>query len=181
MNQAKRIWRSVLLLSFVVALGCSSDRLPTYPVQGRVVFADGSPVRTGSIELKSNEFGVQARGNIAGDGSFQLTTYEENDGAVAGTHQCVVVQLVIVEELSNFKPSTEGVVDPRFGSYSTSELECHVSTTDDNNVTLTVEPLSSEFASDAESSSSSDSEAGSHKHVHDHTHNQQHREESKQK
>ena len=162
-----RFWQHLFTLLFVVALGCSSDRLPTFPVQGRVVFPDGSPVRTGSIELKSNEFGVQSRGNIGGGGSFQLTTYDENDGAVEGTHRCVVVQLVMVEELSNFKPSTEGVIDPRFGSYSTSKLECHVSSTVDNHVTLTVEPLSADFTSAAKSSKS---EADSHDHDHEHDH-----------
>ncbi|MEX0819210.1 MAG: hypothetical protein WD070_06445 [Pirellulaceae bacterium] len=132
---------AVLLLLSVGGIGCSNDRLPTYPVQGRVVFSDGSPVHTGSIELKSREHGVQARGNIAADGSFQLTTYKQNDGAVEGTHDCVVVQLVMVEELSNFTPSTEGVVDARYGSYSKSGLECEVSPAKQNVVTITLEPM----------------------------------------
>ena len=152
---------SLLLLVALVA-GCSNDRLPTYAVQGQVVFSDGSPVRTGSIELKSVQHSVQARGDIASDGSFQLTTFEKNDGAVEGVHKCVVVQLVMVEELANFKPSTEGVVDPRFGSYSASGLKCSVSNSDDNRVKLTVEPISLGAASTKN--------ASDHAHQHDHKH-----------
>ena len=154
--------RVSLLLFVAVIAGCSNDRLPTYSVQGQVVFSDGSPVRTGSIELKSVQHGVQARGNIASDGSFQLTTYEENDGAVEGVHKCVVVQLVMVEELANFTPSTEGVVDPRFGSYSSSDLECRISNTDDNRITVSVQGLSLGAPSTGKTSD--------HPHEHDHKH-----------
>ena len=156
---------SLLLLVALVA-GCSNDRLPTYAVQGQVVFSDGSPVRTGSIELKSVQHGVQARGDIASDGAFQLTTYAENDGAVEGVHKCVVVQLVMVEELANFKPSTEGVVDPRFGSYSTSDLECRISNSDVNRVKLTVEPI----ILGAKSTKKASDQPHDHTHQHDHKH-----------
>ena len=159
--------RVSLLLIVALVAGCSNDRLPTYAVQGQVVFSDGSPVRTGSIELKSVRHGVQARGDIASDGSFQLTTYEENDGAVEGVHKCVVVQLVMVEELANFKPSTEGVVDPRFGSYSTSDLECRISNRDDNRVKLTVEPIRLGAASTGKAAD----HPHDHGHQHDHKHN----------
>ena len=54
------------------ALGCSSDRLPTYPVTGRVVFTNGDPVKTGLIEFRSVEHGLNARADIARDGSFRL-------------------------------------------------------------------------------------------------------------
>lgn len=161
-------FEQVFLLLFVALVaGCSSDRLPTYAVQGQAVFPDGSPVRTGSIELKSVQHGVQARGDIASDGSFQLTTYEENDGAVEGVHQCVLVQLVMVEELTNFKPSTEGVVDPRFGSYTTSDLECRISDSDDNRVKLTVESIGLGAASTGNASDHPHEHAHQHDHKHD--------------
>lgn len=166
MREVKPFERVFLLLFVGILTGCSNDRLPTYAVQGQIVFLDGSPVRTGSIELKSLQHGVQARGDIASDGSFQLTTYEKNDGAVEGVHQCVVVQLVMVEELANFKPSTEGVVDPRFGSYSTSDLECRISNSDDNRIKLTVEPIRLGAASMEKSSDQP------HDHVHQHNHKQ---------
>jgi hypothetical protein len=91
--------------------------------------------------LKSREHPIQARGEIAHDGSFRLTTYVENDGAVEGKHDCVVVQLVVVEELPGFQPSYEGVVHPRFASYSTSGLECDVLPSDNDQLIIRVEPL----------------------------------------
>ncbi|MBC8355434.1 MAG: hypothetical protein H8E66_25940 [Planctomycetes bacterium] len=167
MHRVESFERVFLLLFVALVAGCSNDRLPTFAVQGQVVFSDGSPVRTGSIELKSVQHSVQARGDIASDGSFQLTTYEENDGAVEGVHKCVVVQLVMVEELSNFKPSTEGVVDPRFGSYTTSELECRISESDDNRVKLTVEPIRLGAASTGKASDPPLDHAHQHDHKHD--------------
>jgi hypothetical protein len=123
--------------------GCSDGRLPTYPVSGRVLFLDGSPVHVGTIELKSREHGVQARGEIDTDGRFVLSTYESGDGAVVGTHDCVVVQLVMVEDIKNFRSSTEGVVHPRFGSYSSSGLVCQVGKSQRNEIDVRVEPLES--------------------------------------
>lgn len=110
-------------------------------VTGQVVFADGSPAHVGTVELKSRDHKIQARGAIDNDGVFHLTTYKKDDGAIAGKHDCVVVQMVMTEELANFQPSYEGVVDSRFGSFSTSGLSIEVSANDENFVTLKVENL----------------------------------------
>jgi len=85
------------------------------------------PVHVGTIELESREQAVTARGEIGGDGRFVLSTFKPGDGAVAGMHDCVVVQMVIVEDISNFRPITGGVIHPRFDSYATSGLVCEVS------------------------------------------------------
>lgn len=125
---------------FLLLMGCS-DKLPTYPVSGKVQFPDGSPVRVGTVELKSREQGVQARGTIATDGTFTLTTYEEDDGAVEGTHDAVVVQMIVTEDLAGHPPTTLGVVDRRFGSYATSGLSAVVKRDQENRVVLQVEGL----------------------------------------
>lgn len=79
----------------------------------------------GTVETKSRDLGINARGTIAPDGTFQLSTFQTNDGAVAGVHDCVIVQLVIGEELT--KPgSAYGVVDRRHNSYATSGLTIEV-------------------------------------------------------
>jgi hypothetical protein len=119
-------------------VGCS-DRLPTYPVSGIVQFEAGKPVHVGTLELKSREHGIQARGEIQSDGSFQLTTYSAGDGAVAGLHDCVVVQMVFAEGLSAHRPSAVGVVDGRHASYSTSGLVVEVSADQNNELTIEVE------------------------------------------
>jgi len=125
----------VLLMS----VGCNSGRLKTYPVRGEVVFADGSPVKVGTIETKSVTHSVQARGNIATDGTFELTTYTNGDGAVAGDHRCVIVQFIPTEEIPNYRPSIMGVVHRKHSSYSTSELGFTVSSKGENKLRLVVQ------------------------------------------
>jgi hypothetical protein len=127
-----------LLLVFV-CVGCDSGRLKTYPVQGEVVFGNGSPVRVGTIETKSVEHGVQASGTIGTDGSFTLTTYESNDGAVAGQHRCVIVQFIPIEEIPNYRPSTLGVIHRKHSTYSTSELGFTIKPGKENRIRLEVQ------------------------------------------
>jgi hypothetical protein len=135
-------WKLLALATCAVATpGCSDGRLPTVPVTGRVVFLDGSPVRTGTVELQSRTHPIQARGTIDPDGSFRLTTYDAGDGAVAGTHDCVVVQTVIAEKLPGFVGTLEGVVDPRFASYATSGLKAEIKPGQVNSLTLEVRGL----------------------------------------
>ncbi len=124
----------------IALVGCS-DRLATYPVAGRVQFASGSPVHVGTVELKSREHEIQARGEIDADGKFTLTTYVKGDGAVAGFHDCVIVQFVMTEDLAGHKPSLIGVIDRRYASYATSGLSVEVSPEGKNQIVLEVEGL----------------------------------------
>ena len=130
---------SFVVMCFVLS-GCS-DQLRTYPVSGKVRFTSGGVVHVGTVELKSIEHNLQARGQIQSDGSFTLTTYKDGDGAVAGMHDCVVVQFVMAEGISGHKPSTVGVVDRRYASYSTSGLTAEVSPEKKNEIILEVEGL----------------------------------------
>lgn len=140
-SQSAIRWTKLACLGLLVAsLGCS-DRLATYPVKGKVQFTTGGPVHVGTVELKSREHGIHARGEIQNDGTFTLTTYEPGDGAVAGAHDCVVVQLVMAEGLEGHKPSTIGVVDRRFSSYSSSGLNVEVTADQSNEILLEVEGL----------------------------------------
>ncbi len=119
-------------------LGCS-DRLATYPACGRVEFSSGGAVHVGTVELKSREHGVQARGSIDNDGNFALTTYNEGDGAVAGNHDCVVVQFVMTEDVAGHRPSTIGVIDRRYASYATSDLQIEILPGAKNDILLRVD------------------------------------------
>ncbi|MCR9295267.1 MAG: carboxypeptidase regulatory-like domain-containing protein [bacterium] len=132
-------WLTIgLTLCVVCSVGCS--RQPrTYPVAGRVQFPAGSPVMVGVVEFQSLEHGLNARGDIQRDGTFQLTTFEPNDGAVAGEHKCVVLQMVVGENISGHRPSKLGVVHPRYASYSTSGLTAQVNDNGDNSIVLEVE------------------------------------------
>lgn len=73
-----------------LVLGCGGNHA-TAPVSGKVT-AEGTAVTGGTITFVpigdgKTPPGKPASGAIQSDGSFKLTTYEPNDGAVVGKHQ----------------------------------------------------------------------------------------------
>jgi hypothetical protein len=80
----------VALLSVALGLpGCGSDKPSLVPVSGQVLI-DGQPVSDASLQVIPA--GARpARGQTDAQGRFTLTTFEEGDGCVAGTHRVVVV------------------------------------------------------------------------------------------
>lgn len=94
------IGRSVLALFVVIlASGCSTEppvNLPaTFPVVGKVLFADGQPLPGGAVQFQSTtDTKTTALGEIAADGSFTLTLYEEGQklpGTIVGPHRVTVI------------------------------------------------------------------------------------------
>ena len=83
-------WRAISL-SFCVGVtvaGCG----PTYPERGvvrGVVTSGGKPVTQGYVRFLP-EAGRAAVGEIAPDGSYQLTTFEPGDGALVGKHKVTI-------------------------------------------------------------------------------------------
>ena len=77
----------------LLAAGCGDGFPKRYPVSGSVKFADGSPVKTGTIELGGNGSRWTASGEIQRDGSFSLTTVKKGDGAVPGEYKVVIRQM----------------------------------------------------------------------------------------
>lgn len=126
---------TVLMLA---ACGCGSDKVPTYPVSGRVQFADGEVVRTGTIELESQDFGTTATGTIQDDGTFVLGTYTSNDGAAPGAHRAIVVQIIIADGITQHTHDHGRPVPPHFGDYSSSGLTVEVKPLDQNQLTVTL-------------------------------------------
>ena len=106
---------AILLLT--VACGCSDSQIPTWPVSGMVVLEDGTPLETGTVEFASDDGLHTARGKIQNDGSFRLTTFDDGDGAVAGDHDAVVIQLVSTEDLPIHQHDHGPTIDPRFAHY----------------------------------------------------------------
>lgn len=140
LNHASKYALLITLLACVLgSIGCGGGKIKTYPTRGRVVFKDGSPAHVGTVELKSKAHGVQARGEIDEDGYFTLTTYKDGDGAVAGQHDAVIVQFVMVEEASGLHGGTLGVINPRYASYSTSDLQCTIKEDDGNEIVFEVD------------------------------------------
>lgn len=83
-----------LLAAATIMIGCggaTGDRKATAPVSGKVTF-NGAAVSGGSITLApigdvKGPAGKPASGNVQADGTFKLSTYDKNDGAVIGKHR----------------------------------------------------------------------------------------------
>jgi hypothetical protein len=82
---------SPLLLAVAMLIaGCSTSNNPkTYPVTGKVTYR-GQPVTSGMVLLTPEGSGHAATGNLDKDGSFRLTTFQKDDGAVPGKYQVAV-------------------------------------------------------------------------------------------
>src|SRR5262245_61605810 len=73
-----------------VGCGASFNSTPppvAYPVRGRVLLANGEPLRAGVVTFQpKTPPGAEASAELEKDGSFQFTTMARNDGAVPGSY-----------------------------------------------------------------------------------------------
>ena len=77
-----------LLLVALVLTGCD-DRPLRVPISGKVLI-DGQPLTQGAVcVVPAGD--RPASGRIGPDGTFRLTTFDENDGCVLGTHPVMIV------------------------------------------------------------------------------------------
>lgn len=139
-SRSRAILRLVALLGLLcpTMAGCGSDRVATWQVQGTVTFDDGSPVQFGTIEFYNAQHDLSARGTIRPDGTFQLGTFQEADGAVAGTHEVIVVQLVMPSTLGSSPQSHGDHIDGRFADFASSQLSATVAEHDENRCDIVV-------------------------------------------
>lgn len=130
----------ILVAGFMfMPTSCDDGRVPVYPVTGRVLFKDGSPVRTGTIELRS-EVGTTANGSIGEDGRFVLGTYAKDDGAAAGFHKAIVRQMVINDGTTQHTKDHGLPVAIFHSRYETSGLRLEVSAENPNDLRVEVSP-----------------------------------------
>jgi len=120
-------------LSLLLLLGCDRRDAPqTYPVTGDVKI-DGQPLASGMVIFMS-ESGRAAKGKL-NNGSFQLGTYVDDDGALPGRYKVVIVALDSVK-----MEGTHGYLDrpvpslipARYASTETSGLEFEVAASNSN-------------------------------------------------
>jgi hypothetical protein len=93
-SKVRRCRLPIALLTLACSCGCGTKDRATYPVSGKVVFDNGAPLAGGMVMFESEPAGSEPRyssaGVIAADGTFQLSTFKEGDGAVAGKHRALV-------------------------------------------------------------------------------------------
>ncbi len=127
----------ILLLFGVMAAGCSSQPEPTYPVHG-VVRLDGETVTHGNVMFESMVTGdrqsqYSARAVIGPDGAYRLTTFGDEDGAVAGRHRASVY---VPDMAAGDVPGPQRLLTPaEYARLETSGLEFEVGR-DDNQIDL---------------------------------------------
>ncbi len=69
---------------------------PAYPVKGKVLLPGGRPLSAGRVEFYPvKEPGLLAQGEIRADGSFELHTRQDGDGAVPGDYK---VRILVPEK-----------------------------------------------------------------------------------
>ena len=145
---------TLILTAAILASGCDDGRPTTYPVTGKVVFEDNGFPRFGDIEFFEPNLEINARGKIARDGSFTLGTYEKSDGAVAGQHKVVILQLT----RNHFAAQVEDqivhdhgeLVDESYGDYRTSKLTANVEANEGNEIVLVVRKMPKKEATGAD-------------------------------
>lgn len=117
-----------ILLASVSFLGCR-DKPSVAPVKGKVLL-DGQPLTKGSV-LTMPSAGRGANGAIGPDGSFELSTFGQRDGAKIGRHKVAVVAF----EHSDSGPEAnlgKLLVPKRYTNPETSELTIDVAAGVDN-------------------------------------------------
>lgn len=140
-SPARFRWAVIIVIVLAVS-GCGSNQLPTYPVDGQVVFEDQTAPAFGTIEFYNAEHQINARGKIKRDGTFSISTFADSDGAVAGDHKIVIVQHVasyltakVTDEINHDHGE---LVHPDYFDYRTSNLSCTIKPEPVNQVRLTV-------------------------------------------
>jgi hypothetical protein len=137
----RRLATTFVFLGLLPLAGCGGEGV--YPVEGLVTWKDGSPAKelAGSLiffELAEKQ--TQAQGRIAEDGTFKMTTLDENDGALAGEHTVYIIE--VGRKSAGGEDGTllaAGKIDTRYMTPSTSDLRATVKP-GTNKITLQVDP-----------------------------------------
>jgi hypothetical protein len=116
--------------------GCGGDSVAETAEVSGVVLYKGQPVAGAEVNFRPKE-GHPATGRTGPDGRFVLTTYEEGDGAVPGTHT-VTVQLFPEEALPGMEAETSGAaaIPEKYADPASSPLTQEVKAGEKNDLTL---------------------------------------------
>lgn len=121
---------AVLALALILLAGAGCGGPRTYPVEGQVVWLDGTPAKElagGMVQFdlitENENERVSPRGSIAEDGRYRLGTFKTNDGAPAGKYRVLVMPVIWTEGMLRDRPAPPPILDARFQIFDTSRLE----------------------------------------------------------
>lgn len=124
--------------------GCSdSNPFDTAPVTGQVTYK-GKPLPYGTVSFRP-QAGSPASGKIQPDGTFTLGTYEDQDGAIVGSHVVLITATEAdagaaqVVEAGTEMTVPKSVIPQKYTSFSTSGLTAEVVAGQKNEFTFALE------------------------------------------
>lgn len=121
----------ILVLNCCWIAGCSgAHELETAPVTGTVTL-DGKAIDKGTIVFAASR-GRAAAGEIRGDGTFTLSTYGVDDGAIVGENKVAVFIATSNENEDENAPAIKSPIPERYASPSTSGLSIEVKAGESN-------------------------------------------------
>jgi hypothetical protein len=113
------------LISVTTMIFAGCDK-PVGVNAGIVQFADGSPVQSGSVELRNLKTKERYSSKIASNGGFKPASVDGQIGVPPGDYEAVVVQIVMTEDLAMADHTHGGTVKRQFADYYTSGLKVEV-------------------------------------------------------
>ena len=124
------------ILAIPLMIGCGGKG--TYPVTGTVIMKEtGQPAKELKdylITFQSVDKPVGANGKVKEDGTFEMGTYTDSDGAILGKHKVAISPPV---QIDPDRPPIRSILEPRFQDFEKSGLEATV-TSGRNTVQFTV-------------------------------------------
>ena len=137
MHKLGSCW-ALVVLAITFTAGCGSGQ--TAPVDGRVKFKDGSDVSVLSgyeVDFQPAGGKTSASGHLAADGTFKLTTFGADDGAIPGQHR---VAITPPQSADPDKPPQKSKLPAKYSSFDTSALTAEVKP-GRNNIELELERM----------------------------------------
>ena len=120
-----------LLFVPLLAVGCGGDgisRLKTHPVEGLVQF-EGRPLEGAFVVLHpkgvSDPKHLAAQAKTDATGKFKPTTYDANDGAIAGEYSVTVEYFELVKSEEGVKAGPN-ILPEKYASPKTTDLTIRV-------------------------------------------------------
>lgn len=123
-----------VLVSVSLCLGCGDGKPKRVTVAGTVLL-DGKPLQQGNL-IFVPENGRASNAKIGPDGRFKLRCYDEDDGALLGTHRVAVSAKKIISE-----NNIQWYAPARYSDYRTSGITIEITeSVDDLEIPLTTKP-----------------------------------------
>jgi hypothetical protein len=113
----------IAVVALALLAGCSGPNV--VPIAGQVKFKDGGdpePLAGYIVTFEPGEKRVGGTGVVGADGSFAISTFGENDGAVPGKHRIALTPPPATGEGRRPKPA----IDKHYGDLETSGLSTDV-------------------------------------------------------